>query len=158
MTGMDRRTFLKVAGIGSMGLPAAAAAGPIAGSKPRNSVVTFRASTGLPAKPLPAWATQVIEGSVDTATGTGLLTSRLVAGHPGDPSEIALPGLSRVLRVTTAHQTGTQLQIDAIVDDRSQLRPGEDPHVRIVVDQLNKVVHAPFIGQPITLQLEDRAP
>jgi hypothetical protein len=154
MTGMDRRTFLKVAGIGSVALPAAAAAGPRVSTPTKGSVVSFRASAGLPPKPLPAWATQVIEGNVDIATGTGLLTSRLVAGHPGDPSEIALPGLSRVLRVTAAHRAGDELQIDALVDDRSQLRPGEDPKVRIVIDELNKVVHAPFAGQPITLQLD----
>jgi hypothetical protein len=59
-----------------------------------------------------------------------------------------------VLRVTAARRAGDELRIDAIVDDRSQLRPGEDAHVRIVVDQLNKVVHAPFVGQPITMRLD----
>jgi hypothetical protein len=154
MTGIDRRTFLKAAGIGTVAVPATTAAAPHATGRTPASVVSFRASTGLPAKPLPAWATQVIEGSIDTATGRGLLTSRLVAGHPGDPSEIALPGLSRVLRVTAAHRAGTQLQIDAVVDDRSQLQPGEDARVRIVLDQVNEVVHAPFLGQPITLRLD----
>jgi len=155
---IERRTILKVAGIGSVALPVAAAGGPRRSTPVEGSVVSFRASTGLPAKPLPAWATHVIEGSVDTATGQGILTSRLVAGHPGDPSEIALPGLSRVLRVTAARRASNQLHIDAIVDDRSQLCPGEDPHVRIVIDELNKVIHMPFVGQPITLQLETRVP
>jgi hypothetical protein len=151
---MDRRTFLKAAGIGSVGATATVALGTGDSAARPASALSFRASTGLPALPLPAWATQVIEGHLDTTAGTGVLTSRLMAGHPGDPSEVALPGLSRVLRVTGAHRTGHQVQIDAVIDDRSQLRPGESPRVRIVLDQVTKVVHAPFNGQPITLQLD----
>jgi hypothetical protein len=154
VTAIDRRAFLKTAGIGSVAATATltmGASGSMAGTV---SQLNFRATAGLPALPLPAWATQVVEGRIDTAAGTGLLISRLLAGHPGDPSEVALPGLSRVLRVTGVHRDGRRIRVDAVTDDRSQLQPGESPLVQIVIDQVNKVVLAPFNGRPITLRLD----
>src|SRR5205823_13660739 len=54
---------------------------------------SFRAAGGLPEAPLPSYATQVVEGQVDVARGTGLVTSRVLAGHPGETSLVGLPGL-----------------------------------------------------------------
>jgi hypothetical protein len=91
MQNMDRRRLFKLAGVGSVVV--AGAALPVVGriANQESDVFGFRATVGLPEAPLPSYATFVIEGTVNLATRTGLLTSRVLAGHPGALSEIGLP-------------------------------------------------------------------
>jgi hypothetical protein len=154
MTQMDRRSFFKLAGAGSVAV-AATAGVPLAAQLVRRQqdVLTFRASGGLPEKPLPSYATHIVEGTVDLASGTGVVTSRVVAGDPGAPSMIGLPGLSRMFRVTKVEVDGKRYRLHGLVEDRSQLRRGESPSVEIVVDQGARLVHAPFAGDPKTLPI-----
>ncbi|TMF91452.1 MAG: twin-arginine translocation signal domain-containing protein [Chloroflexi bacterium] len=153
MKEMDRRGFLKLAGTGSA--VAAAAAMPIIGSSMSADAGAFRfsAALGLPEGPLPSYATQILEGSVDLERGTGVITSRLLAGHPEATSDIGLPGLARVIRVTAATTEGARIHIQGLIEDRSQLRPGESPKVEIIVDRARGLVEAPVLGRRVNLKL-----
>ena len=95
MEQMDRSTFMKLAGAGSV-----AAAVPMAGklAAQDDSRLQFKALGGLPKAPLPSYATHVVEGTVDLTTGTGIVTTRVLAGHPGGTSGVGLPGLARDMR------------------------------------------------------------
>src|SRR6266571_1182861 len=95
-----------------------------------------------------AGASFEVDRAIDLEAGTGLVTSRVLAGHPGDPSHIGLPGLSRVFKITKVDVEGKRFRLQGVVEDRSQLRRGESPNVEIVVDQVRKVVHVPFVGRP----------
>ncbi len=154
MNQMNRRTFLKLTGTGSAAAVAAVVPGAGLLEVASANRLSFRATAGLPARPLPAYATKVLEGSVDLEHGTGIVTSRVLAGHPGANSEIALPGLSRVLRVTSATRRGSEWHLAGLVEDRSQLRPGENPQVEIVIDRNRGIVRAPLAGQEVMLRLE----
>jgi hypothetical protein len=155
MEKMSRRNFVKLAGAGSAVAAASAAGVPLAAHalSKRSGVLRFSATGGLPKKPLPSYATHVVDGSVDLTTGTGLVNSRVLAGHPGEPSMIGLPGLSRIYRITDVVADGPIFRLHGIVEDRSQLRRGESTKVEILVDQHKKLVHVPFSGNPSTLSL-----
>src|SRR6202158_6088899 len=156
MKRLDRRTFLKLAGGGSV-VAAAAAVGGSALLLPKTSrYPPSRASTGLPAKPMAAMATKIVEGTVDLTAGTGIVTTRVLAGYPV-PSQIALPGLTRLIRVTAATQEGALVQLTGVVDDRSQLQPGESPAFQITIDRVRGLVTARPAGQTVTL-IRDRQP
>ncbi len=114
---------------------------------------TFKATAGLPAKPLPAYATQVVEGTVDLNRGTGVVTSQIFAGHSEGISDIAFPGLSRVVRITGAHQEGATTRLTGVIDDRSSLSRGESEQVEILVDRARGVVRVPLAGSQVTLNL-----
>ena len=152
MKEMDRSTFMKLAGAGS----AAAAipfVGKLAESRVEHGVLRFRAAGGVPKEPLPSYATHLVEGTVDLGAGTGLVTSRVVAGHPGEPSLIGLPGLSRVISITNVEPDGQRYRLQGVIEDRSQLQRGESPMVEILVDRARKLVHVPFLGHPSALPL-----
>lgn len=68
-------------------------------------------------------------------------------------SEIALPGLSRSMRVTSVEQVGDSLHVTGMVDDRSQLRPGESPAVEVRIDRACGTVMTEFLGAPTQLDL-----
>jgi hypothetical protein len=146
MKELDRKDFLK--GAGSVAL-AAGAGLPLTKLIERPGHLTFRAAAGLPHAPLPSYATQVVEGQIDLTRGSGLVTSRVLAGHPGDTSLVGLPGLARVIRVTDVDSDGKQLRLQGVVEDRSQLRRGESHRVEIVVDRERGLVRAPFLGRPL---------
>jgi hypothetical protein len=153
MKHMDRRSLFKLAGVGS--LLAAGAALPVVGriaSQPAN-LFGFRATLGLPEAPLPSYATYIVEGTLNLATGTGLVTSRVLAGHPGAPSEIGLPGLGRIVRVAGVETRGAQLRVQGVIEDRSGLQPGESPQVELLIDRERGVVQAPFVGRPVQLTI-----
>ena len=108
---------------------------------------------GLPERPLPSYATQLVEGTVDLARGTGVVTSRVLAGHPEATSDIGLPGLARVIRIVAANAEGARVRLRGLIEDRSQLRPGESPQVEITVDKARGLVQAPFLGRQVELRL-----
>jgi len=154
MDEINRRNFLKIVGVGS-GAVAAGAVVPTLGM-PRwtgNDALSFRAVAGLPAEPLPAYASYVLEGSVNLASRTGLVSRTVLAGAPDAMSDIALPGLSQTIRVTDVRPAGGALRIQGIVSDRFQVRRGESPTVEILVDRLRGIVRAPFFGSIVTLNL-----
>jgi hypothetical protein len=153
MNRMDRRSFLKLAGTGSAAAAAVAVPAVGAFTAQRSGMLQFKASAGLPEPPLPIYATHLVEGSVDLVTGTGLVTSRVLAGHPDGTSEVGLPGLSRVVRITDVDRASGQLRLRGVIEDRSQLRSGEKPQVEILLDQVRGVVHAPFVGRQVELRL-----
>jgi hypothetical protein len=153
MKRVDRRTFLKLAGSGSV-LAAAAAVGGSAMLRPQaDRYLAFRASAGLPTKPLPSMVTKIVEGNVDMESGTGIVSSRVLAGYPL-PSQIALPGLTRLIRITAATRQGGRVRLTGVVDDRSQLQAGESPFVEILVDRKLGTVMAPLAGHMVTLTIE----
>jgi hypothetical protein len=155
MRQLDRKGFLKAVGVGSV---AAAGVGgiPLAKRFGRTApeTVTFRAAGGLPQAPLPAYATHIVDGAIDVAQGTGVVTSRVLAGGPESTSMIGLPGLARVIRVTGVDKRGDTLHLSGLIEDRSQLQKGESAKVGIVLDRKRGVVRAPFLGRDHTLKLE----
>ena len=154
MQHMNRRSMFKLAGAGSAMV--AGAALPVVGrlATEQANRFGFKATLGLPEPPLPSYATYVVEGNLDLDTGTGLMTSRMLAGHPGAPSEIGLPGLTRVIKVVGVdRQEGDKLAVHGIVEDRSQLQPGESPQVELLIDRRRGVVHAPFGDRSVTLSI-----
>jgi hypothetical protein len=154
MQQVNRRRLFKLAGIGTV--LAAGVAIPTVGLLRQEDSQTqyrFQAALGLPERPLPSYATYVIEGTVDLIKGTGLLASRVLAGHPDAQSNIGLPGLGRVIAVTQAQERGSLITLHGVVQDRSQLLPGENPEVDIVVDRSRGVVEAPFGRERVLLRL-----
>ena len=150
MEQMDRSTFIKLAGAGSV-----AAAVPVAGqlASRDHDRLQFRAVGGLPKAPLPSYATHLVEGTVDLRTGVGIVTTRVLAGHPGGASGVGLPGLARIIRIDRVEAERGGYRLSGVVEDRSQLHRGESAEVEIVVDRKKGVVHAPFAGRQVTLPL-----
>jgi hypothetical protein len=108
---------------------------------------------GLPQGKLPSYATHYVEGSVDLRTGLGTVTSRIVAGHPDEPSMIGLPGLSRVFRITRVEARSERYKLAGVVEDRSLLRRGESANVEILVDRNKGIVEAPLAGRSVSLPI-----
>lgn len=158
MSDLSRRDFLKFASAGSAAAAVAVGGGVLAkmklvSSSARGDTVTFRAVTGVPGKPLPAYASLVLDGRVDLMTGTGTITNTIYAGAPDAMSSIVFPELSRTFRVTSVEGDATNLRIQGVIDDRKTLRPGEPRTATIVVDRRRGEVHAPFVGSDIVLAL-----
>jgi hypothetical protein len=154
MQNMNRRHLFKLAGVGSA--IAVTAALPVVANVTRPSspdLFGLSAKVGLPQPPLPSYATYVLQGTLDLVRGAGLLTSRIVAGHPDDPSEIGLPGLTRIIKVTQVDVNGAVLSVKGVIEDRSQLMPGESPQVGLTIDRARGTVVAPFGGRAVTLNL-----
>jgi hypothetical protein len=153
MQHVNRRRLIKLAGVGTV--VAAGVAIPSVGrlrTETQNQY-QFRATLGLPEPPLPSYATYLMEGMVDLVGGTGLVASRILAGHPDAQSNVGLPGLGRIIAVTHVEERGSQLTLRGVVQDRSQLQPGENPEVNIVIDRERGVVQAPFGRESVVLRL-----
>ena len=150
MEQMDRSTFMKLAGAGSVAA-AVPMAGKLAGQD--HDRLQFKAVGGLPKAPLPSYATHLVEGTVDLHSGTGIVTMRVLAGHPGGTSGVGLPGLARIIRIDRVERDGRQYRLTGVIEDRSQLARGEAAEVEIVVDRKHGVVSAPFAGRRVTLPL-----
>src|SRR5207248_3044751 len=141
---MKLRRLLELAGLSSAAL-AAFGIGRVGRSLfDRSERLRFRATLGLPEPPLPSYATYVVDGALDLVRQTGVVTGRVMAGHPGARSEIGLPGLARIVTVTGVDDRDTQLTIRGLIEDTSQLQPGEDAQVEFVIHRARGVVHAPF--------------
>lgn len=162
MKGYNRRRFMQLASAGSI---AAATAGTIAAipmlaNAPRLSAAsqrgayTFRAVAGMPAKPLPSYASFVVEGHIDLTTRTGMMTKTVFAGAPGAMSTVALPGLSRIFRITSVENLGGTFRVQGLVDDRSQLQAGESRNVDLLIDPAHGVARMTHLGSTILLNLE----
>lgn len=156
MKKLNRRKFLTLAGASSVaaatgvGIPSA---GLLTGHT-MDGTLTFRAVAGLPSQLLPAYASYVIEGHVNLATRSGSITKALYAGEPKEMSRIALPGQSRILRVTDAEELGGTFRVTGVLDDRSQLLPGEDPTFSIFIDPAQHIARTTFSGSELVMQLE----
>jgi hypothetical protein len=156
MEKLNRRKFLKVAGASTavaagVSVPSA---GLLAGNKMKSGTVTFRAVAGMPAKPLPSYASYVLEGHVDLASGSGVMTKTVFASSPETMSTIALPGMSRIARITGVEDLGGSLRITGMVDDRSQLQRGESPMFNVLIDRTRGIVQTEFFGKEVSLLLE----
>jgi hypothetical protein len=148
---IERRTFLSLAGGGA--LLAAAAAVPVhpTGAEaqvPGEGKYRFQAVAGLPQAPLHASATHLVDGEIDFDRGAGLVISRVMA-----PSGRELPGLDRVIRITSMTRSGSRVRLRGPVHAPSGLRWGEGPLADIVVDVPGRVVMAPFLGGAIQHRL-----
>jgi hypothetical protein len=157
MSDLTRRDFLKLAGAGSA---AAAVGGGVLATMKLHSwsatgrTVTFRAVTGVPGQPLPAYASFVLDGRVDLSSGTGTITKTIYAGAPDAMSSIAFSELSRTYRVTAADGDASRLRIQGVIDDPTVLRSGEPRTATIVLDEPRGEVHAPFVDGDIVLALQ----
>jgi len=99
----------------------------------------------------------VIEGHVNLTTRSGMLTKAVFAGHPEGMSTIALPGLSRIVRITDVQDLGGAFRIIGVVDDRSQLLRGESLDFDMYIDPSNGIVRTGFFGNEVQLLLEREA-
>ena len=164
MPSMDRRKFLGAAAVSAAAVSATtvsavglAAAGPAAASAAQGSgVLHFRAESGLPGRPWPAYATAVAEGSVDLRSGTGFVATRVLAGQPGSQAGIGLPGTARLVRITKAATAGRTLRLQGVVEDRSTLAKGESARKDFVLDQANKQLRTVIAGTEMFLTLLPR--
>ncbi len=154
MKRMNRRRFLEVAGgwcVATLAISRFPLVARIAGG--RSNLVRFRAAVGLPQPPLPSYATQVVEGTLDLKSGAGLVISRVLAGHPGAKSTIGLPGLARRIRIMRIDADGERFRLTGMIEDCAQLRPGESQWSEIIVDRERGLVEAPFLGRQLQLEL-----
>ena len=159
MKGINRRRFLQLAGTGS--LAAAAVAVPALATAPRlttaskQGTFSFRAVTGLPSKPLPSYASYVIEGHVNLTTHSGVMTKTVFAGSPLTMSTVALPGLSRIMRITDVQELGGTFHVTGVVDDRSQLQKGESATFELFIDPAQRLARTSILGSFLLLRLEE---
>jgi hypothetical protein len=155
MNKLNRQGFLKLAGSGSAALAAAPAlsAERWLTATGTGKALTLRAVVGLPTDPLPVYASYVIEGQVNVATRSGALTTAVYAGAPEEMSTIALPGLSRRIRITDVQDVAGVLHITGVIADRSQLHTGERHIVAIRLDRVHGLAGARFGDFEVTLQV-----
>jgi hypothetical protein len=160
---MDRRKFLGVVGAGSAAVSAAAisttalttaATAPAAPRPARGpDMIHFRGEAGLPGRPWPAYATAIAEGSIDLRSGTGFVATRLLAGQPGNPAGIGLPGTARLIRITGAASTGSTVYLEGVVEDRSTLAHGESARHTFLLDRARKQLRTVIAGTEVSLSL-----
>lgn len=155
MKTLARRDFLKMAGAGTAAVIAGAAI-PVSGffAWSGKNVIRFRAVAGMPKAPWPAYASYVIEGSVDTRGRTGTLVKSIYAGAPDAMSGIAFPGTVRSVRVTSVRESGNWVVIGGEITQPSSLLRGESPEFNIRIDRTNGVAHADFLGHKVLMQLD----
>lgn len=156
MSKLNRRKFLTLAGVSS----AAAATGVgltsagLLAEPSTSSTLTFRAVAGLPTMLLPAYASYVVQGHVDLSKRSGTVTKTIYAGEPDEVSLIAFPGQSRIVRITDAEDLGGTFRITGVIDDRSQLLPGESSTFNILIDPSQRTAKTTFLGSDLVMTLE----
>lgn len=156
MNKLNRRKFLALAGASSAVVTTGGAISlaNLSNSSIKGNTLTFRAVAGLPSKLMPAYASYVIEGHVDIASRSGVLTQTLYAGAPKGKSTIAFPGQSRIVRVTDVQELGSTLRVTGVIDDRSQLLQGESPTFNILIDSAQAVARTSRFGSELMMHLE----
>src|SRR5437867_11916038 len=123
--GSDRRGFLKLVGVLAGSVTVGALTPAIALSKLQGpDALSFRAVAGMPAAPLPAYASFVLEGSVNQIARSGVLSRTMFAGAPDAMSDVAFSGLSQTIRVTDVRAARDGLHLKGAIADRSQIQPG----------------------------------
>jgi hypothetical protein len=85
---------------------------------------------------------------------SGIMTKTIFAGQPGAMSTVALPGLSRIIRITDVEALGGTFRILGVVDDRSQLRRGESRSFDLFIDPAQGLATTSSLGSSVVLQLE----
>lgn len=152
MNTFSRRRFLVLFGAGVV----AAAGGAIAVhqliANGQGNTLNFQAVAGLPAKPLPSYASYVIGGQVHLSNGTGTITKYVYAGPPGKITTIPL--LTRDVRVTAVQQQGSVWHITGAVTNQTQLQKGEDSAFDIRLDPSRNLAQSSFFGSSIQLDLK----
>lgn len=159
MPKLTRRDFVKTAAAGTAAA-AVVALGPfgianaVVPSATPSDVISFRAVGGLPQAGFPSYASLVVEGRVNLSTQSGVISKNVFAGPPSGSNTIAIPGLSRVVRVTDVRSTGNAWQILGTVDDQSQLLRDETRTNEFIIDLPSKTAQASFMGGRVQLSLE----
>lgn len=154
MDKINRRDFLKLVGVGSGA--ALASTLPVPGVMnlfQTENQISFRGVAGVPSSLFPVYASYVVQGSVDLVHKTGVMTRSLFAGAPSENSTLALPGTSRAIRVTGVIRQGSVTRVLGVIDDRSQLLPGEDHMIDLKIDQDNGVAEAELFGSLVRMRL-----
>ena len=156
MNTIDRRDFLKMAGAGAA-VVAAGAAMPVAGffGWTGKDVLRFRAVTGMPRSPWPAYASYVVEGQVNLRLRTGQLAKSIHAGAPDAMSGIVFPGTARSIHVTDVRTSGSRTRIVGELASKIGLLDGESPAFDIEIDQSTGLGHADFLGSKVVLRLDE---
>lgn len=154
MPNMNRRGFLKLAGLGTAATATVAIPSLEQLFGKQGGAFTFRAVGGVPEGPLPSYASYVLEGYVDMTRKTGTLSRTVLAGHPGQMSQLALPGLSRTVTITDVRRSGEVVQLIGVIADRSQLLPGESPEVEVRIDRHGGVAWTRSGRNEATLKLQ----
>jgi hypothetical protein len=155
MNKLNRRTFLTMAGASSIAAGLAIPASGLANELAKGSdTLTFRAVGEVPSHPMPAFASYVVEGHVNLAARSGVVTKTLVAGGRANMSNVALPGLSRIIRITDVQKRAGTYQLRGIVDDRSLLQPGEASTFTLVINPSQQVAKTNAFGSDVLLTLE----
>ena len=155
MEEINRRAFLKLIGMGSVAVTMGSIL-PLKGSANlgQRDILTFRATAGLPNEKIPSYATYVVEGRVNLAARSGIITKTVFAGPPEATSTVALPGLTRLVRVTNVEQSVDSIIIDGVIDDRSLLHPGESPTVQVEINQSRNSAETNFLDNQHKHRLE----
>jgi len=151
MNSLSRRQFLLLLGAGAVmvGGGAALTIRQIAANAQGNAL-KFKAISALPAKPMPGYASYVIDGQVNL-NNTGTITKNVFAGPPEEITTIAL--LTRNVRVTGVQEQGSKWLITGVIKDQRQLQPGEEPTFSILLDPAQNVAQSTFFGSSIQLTL-----
>ncbi len=154
MNTFSRRQFLVFIGAGVVviGSGAALTVRQLTGKGQRN-ILKFRAITGLPAKPMPSYASYVIGGRVNLDNSTGAITKNVFAGPPEETTNIAL--LTRAVRVTGVQPQGSMWHITGVVNNRTQIQAGEETAFSILLDPARNLAQSTFFGSPIQLTLQN---
>jgi len=147
MIAMRRRRFLAlIAATSAVGATLPLARLAIERRSP--GLIRFRGTAGLPAAKLPAYATYVVEGTIDPAAQSGQVTTRVLAGAPDTMSAIDLPGLAQTISVDSVEEHEGILHIRGTGASEPT---GADREVRL--DLLRRVGWAPFAGTEVLLHL-----
>jgi hypothetical protein len=60
-----------------------------------------------------------------------------------------------VIRITTATEHAGLVRMTGVLDDRSQLQPGEAPAFQITIDRVQGLLTMPLGGHEVTLKLQE---
>jgi len=154
MNSLSRRQLLLFLGAGAVviGGGAALTVRQLTANAQGNTL-TFKAITALPAKPMPGYASYVIDGQVDITNNSGAIAKNVFAGPPEEITTISM--LTRKVHVTGVEQQGSMWHVTGVVSNPTQLQPGEEKTFSILLDPTHSVAQSTFFGSPIQLALQN---